>query len=99
MARSRLNSRSHMPSRWPGTARPTRTSLSTRRPIRTASPLRSFLPLRRTRLAADRSSGCHNPAMGWVYLSAAFAPALFLLHFIYVRDKYEREPLHRILLV
>jgi RsiW-degrading membrane proteinase PrsW (M82 family) len=37
--------------------------------------------------------------MGWVYLSAAFAPALFLLHFIYVRDKYEREPLHRILLV
>jgi RsiW-degrading membrane proteinase PrsW (M82 family) len=32
-------------------------------------------------------------------LIASFAPALFLLHFIYVRDKYEREPLLRVALV
>jgi hypothetical protein len=32
-------------------------------------------------------------------LAAAVAPALFMLHFVYVRDKYEREPLGRVLLV
>jgi protease PrsW len=30
-------------------------------------------------------------------LLAAVAPAAFMLHFIYVRDKYEREPLRRVL--
>lgn len=37
--------------------------------------------------------------MGWLLLAAAIAPALFLLHFVYVRDKYEREPLKQVLLV
>jgi RsiW-degrading membrane proteinase PrsW (M82 family) len=32
-------------------------------------------------------------------LAAAIAPAVFMLHFIYVRDKYEREPLGRVLQV
>jgi RsiW-degrading membrane proteinase PrsW (M82 family) len=37
--------------------------------------------------------------MGWVLLLAAVAPAAFMLHFVYVRDRYEREPLGRVLLV
>jgi RsiW-degrading membrane proteinase PrsW (M82 family) len=34
-----------------------------------------------------------------VLLIAAVAPALFLLHFVYVRDKYEREPFSRVLII
>jgi protease PrsW len=37
--------------------------------------------------------------MGWLLFSAAIAPVVFMLHFVYVRDKYEREPLGRVLLV
>jgi protease PrsW len=37
--------------------------------------------------------------MNWFLLFAALAPALFMMHFIYVRDKYERDPLWRVLLV
>lgn len=37
--------------------------------------------------------------MYWVLLIAAVAPVAFMLHFVYVRDKYEREPLGRVLLV
>lgn len=37
--------------------------------------------------------------MGWFLLAAAIAPALFLLHFVYVRDKYDREPLAAVLQV
>lgn len=32
-------------------------------------------------------------------LAAAIAPVALMLHFVYVRDKYEREPLQRVLLV
>jgi protease PrsW len=34
-----------------------------------------------------------------ILLAAALAPAIFMMHFIYVRDKYEREPIGRLLLV
>ena len=46
-------------------------------------------------------SPSYNPPMRPVLLLllAAIAPALFLLHYVYVRDKYEREPLGRVLLV
>ena len=37
--------------------------------------------------------------MGWLPLAAALAPAVFMLHFVYVRDKYEREPLGRVLFI
>lgn len=37
--------------------------------------------------------------MGWFLLAAALAPALFMLHFVYVRDKFEREPLGQVLFV
>ena len=37
--------------------------------------------------------------MGWLLFLAAIAPVVFMLHFVYVRDKYEREPLGRVLLV
>ena len=37
--------------------------------------------------------------MVWFLLAAALAPVVFMLHFVYVRDKYEREPLGRVLLV
>jgi RsiW-degrading membrane proteinase PrsW (M82 family) len=37
--------------------------------------------------------------MGWILLIAAVAPVVFMMHFVYVRDRYEREPLGRILLV
>lgn len=37
--------------------------------------------------------------MSWFLLFAAIAPVVFMLHFIYVRDKYERDPLWRVLLV
>lgn len=37
--------------------------------------------------------------MGWILLVAAVAPAVFLLHYIYVRDRYEREPLGLVLKV
>ena len=37
--------------------------------------------------------------MNWFLLFVALAPVLFMLHFIYVRDKYERDPLWRVLLV
>jgi RsiW-degrading membrane proteinase PrsW (M82 family) len=37
--------------------------------------------------------------MSWIYLIAAVAPVAFMLHFVYVRDRYEREPLGRVLLV
>jgi len=32
-------------------------------------------------------------------LAAALAPALFMMHFVYVRDRYEREPFGRIFIV
>jgi len=32
-------------------------------------------------------------------LAAAIAPVALMLHFVYVRDKYEREPMQRVLLV
>lgn len=37
--------------------------------------------------------------MGWILLAAAVAPAVFMLHYIYVRDRYEREPLGLVLKV
>lgn len=37
--------------------------------------------------------------MSWILLIAAVAPVVFMMHFVYVRDRYEREPLGRILLV
>ena len=37
--------------------------------------------------------------MALTLVAAALAPVLFMLHFVYVRDKYEREPLRRILFV
>lgn len=37
--------------------------------------------------------------MVWLLLAAAIAPVVFMMHFVYVRDKYEREPLGRVLLV
>jgi protease PrsW len=37
--------------------------------------------------------------MNWFFFTAAIAPVVFMLHFVYVRDKYEREPLGRVLLV
>ncbi len=37
--------------------------------------------------------------MTGLLLAAALAPVAFMLHFVYVRDKYEREPLGRVLLV
>jgi RsiW-degrading membrane proteinase PrsW (M82 family) len=37
--------------------------------------------------------------MSWIYLIAAVAPVVFMLHFVYVRDRYEREPLGRVLTV
>ena len=37
--------------------------------------------------------------MGWILLIAALAPVAFMLHFVYVRDRYEREPLTRVALV
>jgi RsiW-degrading membrane proteinase PrsW (M82 family) len=37
--------------------------------------------------------------MVWVLLAAAVAPAVFLLHYFYVRDRYEREPLGLVLKV
>lgn len=37
--------------------------------------------------------------MSWILTFTALAPVLFMLHYIYVRDKYERDPLWRVLLV
>lgn len=37
--------------------------------------------------------------MTWLLLTAAVAPVVFMLHFVYVRDRYEREPLGRVALV
>lgn len=37
--------------------------------------------------------------MSWVLLLAAIAPVLFMLHFVYVRDRFERDPLWRVLVV
>ena len=37
--------------------------------------------------------------MTWLLLTAAVAPVAFMLHFVYVRDRYEREPLGRVALV
>ncbi len=37
--------------------------------------------------------------MTWLLLLAAIAPVLFMLHFVYVRDRYERDPLGRVLVV
>lgn len=37
--------------------------------------------------------------MTWLLLTAAIAPVAFMLHFVYVRDKYEREPLGRVAVV
>jgi len=37
--------------------------------------------------------------MVWILLTAAVAPVVFMLHFVYVRDKYEPEPLGRVLTV
>ena len=37
--------------------------------------------------------------MTWVLFLAAIAPVAFMLHFVYVRDRYEKEPLGRIAIV
>lgn len=37
--------------------------------------------------------------MSWLLLAAALAPAMFMLHFVYVRDRYERDPPGRVLWV
>ncbi|MBN2081087.1 PrsW family intramembrane metalloprotease [bacterium] len=37
--------------------------------------------------------------MVWILLTAAVAPVVFMLHFVYVRDKYEPEPLGRVMTV
>lgn len=37
--------------------------------------------------------------MGPILILAALAPVAFMLHFIYIRDKYEREPLWSVLFV
>lgn len=37
--------------------------------------------------------------MGWILLLAAVAPVAFLMHFIYIRDKYERDPFFSVFMV
>ena len=37
--------------------------------------------------------------MGWILILAAVAPVVFLMHFIYIRDKYERDPFISVFMV